>query len=104
MSPRVEDWDELGMTSFNPKELELLERMSNIGDDYSKLGVHWHIMMKSVLNDYWMDTGYRQQGDISEFDNARMDVFISKIYYCWVQMWKCQHPDDFKRDENGMVE
>ena len=91
------------MTSFNPRELELLDRMTDFGDEYSKLGVHWHIMQKSILNDYWMDRGDRL-GDISEFDNARMDVFVAKIYYCWVQMWRCQHPDDFKEHDEGLVE
>ena len=102
MSPRVEDWDELGMTSFNPRELDMIDRMESIVHK-ERPGVYWHILMKSVLNDYWMDKGDRL-GDISEFDNARMDIFISKIYYCWVQMWRAQHPGDFKEENEGVVE
>ena len=102
MSPRVEDWDELGMTSFNPRELEMMERMEGLTAT-QRPGAYWHILMKSVLNDYWMDRGDRL-GDISDFDNARMDVFIAKIYYCWVKMWKAQHPEDFEDENEGLVE
>ena len=42
----------------------------------------WHMMIKSVLNDYWFDTNDDQWLD----DSSEVDHFMHKLYFCWQEM------------------
>ena len=45
----------------------------------------WHTMMKSVLNDYFMD-GHERELDFMAMDLRETAHFIHKIYFCWQEM------------------
>tara|TARA_Y100000593_G_scaffold74011_1_gene136056 strand:- start:332 stop:580 length:249 start_codon:yes stop_codon:yes gene_type:complete len=42
----------------------------------------WHMMIKSVLNDYWFDTN----DDYWLDDSSEVDHFMHKLYFCWQEM------------------
>ena len=42
----------------------------------------WHMMIKSVLNDYWFDTN----DDYWLDDSSKVDHFMHKLYFCWQEM------------------
>ena len=44
------------------------------------------ILMKCILNDYWADASPQKDG----WDHEKIDVVMSKLYYCWVAMLQAQ--------------
>lgn len=44
----------------------------------------WFTLMKSVMNDYWFDTPWEPHGPWHE--PAYVDLFMHKMYFCWLQM------------------
>ena len=63
-----------------------------------------HILQKAILNDYWMDNGRSPNENFKNLDAQRMNEFVAKIYYCWVQMWREQNPEMFEDENEGLVE
>ncbi len=40
------------------------------------------VLMKAILNDYWADV--RVWPDQDTWDRERIDIVMSKLYWCWV--------------------
>lgn len=50
----------------------------------------WHMMMKSVLNDYYFDTN----DDYWLDDSSQVDHFMHKLYFCWQEMGIALYGDE----------
>ena len=100
MTRTPEDWDEYALTLLG----DLNCRFAELGDMTGSPGAGWHMLQKAILNDYWMDNGNGPDANFKNFDAERMNQFVAKIYYCWVQMWRAQHPEMFEEDNEGLVE
>jgi len=92
-----EDWDEYGMLCFGERNLEWTEMMERVSE---APGWGWSCMLKCVLNDYWMDNGRTPNENWKRMDAVMMNEFVAKIYYCWVQEWRCRSPGDFEEEED----
>jgi len=99
MTRTPKDWDEYALTLFSEWDL----RMGEMHKDTNP-GVGWHILQKAIMNDYWMDNGRGPNENFKNLDAQRMNEFVAKIYYCWVQMWREQNPEMFEDDNEGLVE
>ena len=53
----------------------------------------WHMMMKSVLNDYFMDS-IDHELDFMAMDLNEVAHFIHKLYFCWQEMGYAIHGDE----------
>ena len=42
----------------------------------------WLILQKAIMNDYWADVPLNTNG----WDIEKIDMVMSKLYYCWVRM------------------
>jgi len=45
------------------------------------------ILQKCILNDYWADSM-----DKGSWSREKIDIVMSKLYYCWVAMMQPQMP------------
>jgi len=60
--------------------------------DNTRYPLHWMTMLKSVLNDYWMDNPNRS----NVLADTNLQHFIHKIYYCWYQTMRELHPEELE--------
>jgi len=44
-------------------------------------------LLKSILNDYWADAPPQIDG----WDQEKIDMVMSKLYWCWVAWMGCTH-------------
>ena len=91
-----EDWDEYGMECFGEHNL----RWAELNEKITMPGWGWSTLLKSVLNDYWMDNGRAPNENWKRMDAVTMNEFVAKIYYCWVMEWRCRRPQDFEDEED----
>jgi len=99
MTRTPEDWDEYAVGLLGDMNL----RWAELGESREP-GAGWHMLQKAILNDYWMDNGLSPDRAFERFDAERMNEFVAKIYYCWVQMWRAHHPEMFEEENEGLVE
>ena len=72
------------MTDYTQPPTEEFRFLTQV---YQKDPTLWLTLQKAVMNDYWLDTGYKQ--NYEEFwDYDTIDLFIHKIYYCWQEYLK----------------
>ena len=100
MTRTPEDWDEYALGLLGDINCDWAERVEGIGEP----GFGWHMLQKAILNDYWMDNGRGPDANFRDFDAERMNEFVAKIYYCWVQMLRAQQPELFADENEGLVE
>jgi hypothetical protein len=100
MTRHPEDWDEYALGLLGDANLQWAEMVEKIGGN----GFGWHMLMKAILNDYWMDNGSGPNENFERFDAKRMNEFVAKIYYCWVMMLRAQQPELFEDENEGLVE
>jgi len=100
MTRTPEDWDEYAVGLLGEMNLRWAESIDGIAEP----GAGWHTLQKAILNDYWMDNGCGPDANFKNFSAERMNEFVAKIYYCWVQMWRAQHPEMFEEENEGLVE
>jgi hypothetical protein len=100
MTRTPEDWDEYALGLLGENNCSWAERVDGIGEP----GFGWHMLQKAILNDYWMDNGRGPDANFKNFDAERMNEFVAKIYYCWVQMLRAQQPELFEHENEGLVE
>lgn len=100
MTRYPEDWDDYALGLLGDANLEWAEMIEKMGAK----GFGWHLLMKAILNDYWMDNGSGPEDNFERFDAERMNQFVAKLYYCWVQMLRAQRPDLFEDENEGLVE
>ena len=43
-------------------------------------------LMKSIINDYWTD-----DVKTKDWDSEKVNMVMSKIYWCWVAWLDCTH-------------
>ena len=48
----------------------------------------WDILMKAIMNDYWADC----PRDVGAWPREKVDIVMSKLYYCWCRMLFEKHP------------
>jgi hypothetical protein len=53
--------------------------------------VNWLILQKAIMNDYWADVSPGIH-DHTTWNTEKIDMVMSKLYYCWVRM--SQHIGD----------
>jgi len=99
MTRTPEDWDEYAVGLLSEWDLRMGEMHK-----HTSPGVGWHILQKAILNDYWMDNGRGPNENFKNLDAQRMNEFVAKIYYCWVQMWREKNPEMFEEENEGLVE
>jgi len=99
MTRTPEDWDEYAVGLLSEWDLRMGEMHK-----HTNPGVGWHILQKAILNDYWMDNGRGPNENFKNLDAQRMNEFVAKIYYCWVQMWREKNPEMFEEENEGLVE
>ena len=51
-------------------------------------------LLKAILNDYWADAGPTQ-----DWDAEKVDIVMSKLYWCWVAWLEANHPDPSDHEE-----
>ena len=51
------------------------------------------MLMKAILNDHWADARKGWKSDY-QWDRAKIDYVMSKLYWCWVAMLEHMHPED----------
>lgn len=59
-------WSRVGERNLGAKNVEWAEMVGPM------------VLMKAILNDYWADVPVR------EWDRAKVDMVMSKLYWCWV--------------------
>ena len=101
MTRYPEDWDDYALGLLGDANLQWAEMVT---DAMGRNGFGWHMLMKAILNDYWMDNGLGPNENFERFDAERMNQFVAKIYYCWVQMLRAQQPELFEDENEGLVE
>ena len=58
----------------------------------------WHMMMKCVLNDYFLD-GHHREIDFMKMDLQETAHFFHKIYFCGQEMGRFLYASDSLEDE-----
>lgn len=63
--------------------------MKNMGEANIKWGekAGWDILIKAILNDYWADVPpFSEKTTLYDcWDREKIDMVMSKLYYCWVR-------------------
>ena len=77
---RHDKWSKMGEEHLGEMNL----RFSRLHDDGC------FTLMKCIINDYWADAPPQTEG----WDREKIDMVMSKIYYCWVAMLEKNHPLD----------
>ena len=104
MTRTPEDWDEYALGLLGDINCRDGSRFTNVFKNTTLENVGWHMLQKAILNDYWMDNGRGPDANFRDFDAERMNEFVAKIYYCWVQMLRAQQPELFADENEGLVE
>jgi hypothetical protein len=74
------------MKDYTKAPTEEFEMIMN--HDHRNKMVRWFTMMKSVMNDYYFDSGIDGDMEFMKLDLAGVDHFMHKMYFCWQELGK----------------
>jgi hypothetical protein len=78
-------WSKLGAENLGEHNIEWARRMEEFPT--SPPGSGPMTLLKAILNDYWADNPIPNQG----WDKEKVDIVMSKLYWCWVAWLDCTH-------------
>ena len=84
-------WSKLGEKNLGEANIRWAKKMEEMHVGYGELwGYGPMMLMKAIMNDYWADA---LPGSIKNgWDGEKVDVVMSKLYWCWVAWLECTHP------------
>lgn len=82
-----DEWSKMGEKALGGPEGANIRFMNLHGDDILLVYGGPVTLMKCVLNDYWADAMISKT---TIWDKEKIDMVMSKLYYCWVAMIQAQ--------------
>ena len=82
-----DQWSKMGEENLGEINIKWAERMEEF--PMSPAGAGPMTLLKAILNDYWADAPPQREG----WDKDKIDVVMSKLYWCWVAWLQCTHQE-----------
>ena len=80
-----DQWSKLGERALGSLNIDWAERVGPM------------VLMKAILNAYWADVAPSTRE--AEWDRVRVDMVMSKLYWCWVA--EMDRQDRVRRGEDA---
>jgi len=80
-------YSKLGEENLGEINIKWAERMEEFPT--SPAGSGPMTLLKAILNDYWADAPPQDAG----WDKEKIDIVMSKLYWCWVAWLDCTHQE-----------
>lgn len=81
-------WSKMGEEHLGERNIEWARKMEEWRREGDAPGSGPMTLLKAILNDYWADAGPTQ-----DWNAKKVDIVMSKLYWCWVAWLEANHPD-----------
>ena len=83
-------WSKMGEENLGEHNIRWAQKMEEMNVGYGELwGYGPMTLMKAIINDHWADAIGPKA-----WPAWKVDLVMSKIYWCWVAWLECTHPEE----------